>query len=171
MRSTIAFTLCKGSILKCHLRSLSSKTNTTTSGGNLLRKVALSGSGWLLPFHVGACQSLRDMGYVNRNTEYAGASGGALVATALCCGFNSDEIMKNVLELAEWYRSQDIGLGILETEMRQRFLALLPEEAWSIVGNKLHIAILPLDPRKMFQAELVTNFESKEDMVEALVHG
>mmetsp|Transcript_30363 Transcript_30363/g.49494 ORF Transcript_30363/g.49494 Transcript_30363/m.49494 type:complete len:247 (-) Transcript_30363:211-951(-) len=110
-----------------------------------------------------------DMGYVHCNTQYAGASGGALVATAMCCGFSSNEIMKTVLELAEWYRAQHIGLGILETEMRRRFLALLPEEAWSIVGNKLHIAILPLDPRKMFRAELVSNFESNEEMVEALL--
>jgi len=70
------------------------------------------------------------------------------VATAICCSFGVDEMMKNILNLAKWYRSREGGVGRLESEMRIRFLELLPDDAVDRVRGRLYVAIVPLNPAK-----------------------
>uniref|UniRef100_A0A7S4DTE3 PNPLA domain-containing protein n=1 Tax=Lotharella globosa TaxID=91324 RepID=A0A7S4DTE3_9EUKA len=134
-----------------------------------LQRLALSGSGWLLPFHVGACHQLREMGYIDENTEYAGASGGSLVAAAICCGFSHEEIMAHVLDLACWYRNSPPSLGKLEAEMRGRFRDILPSDAPKRVEGRLHISVLPIRPTNRFTQKLHRDFETTEDLIEAVL--
>jgi len=132
-------------------------------------RLALSGSGWLLPFHVGACHQLREMGYIDEETEYAGASGGSLVAAAICCGFDHKEIMSHVLDLASWYRTSPRSLGKLENELRERFLEILPEDAPKRVEGKLYISVLPIHPSNRMTQRLHGDFDSREDLIEAVL--
>lgn len=54
--------------------------------------VALSGSGFLLPAHVGALCALEDLGY--KVTNIAGTSGGAIVAAIYASGMSCDAMHK-----------------------------------------------------------------------------
>jgi NTE family protein len=53
-------------------------------------RVALSGSGFKFPAHVGALIALRDLNYVV--IEYAGTSGGSIVAALAACGMHLDDM-------------------------------------------------------------------------------
>jgi len=132
-----------------------------------LERMALSGCGWLLSYHVGVWSALKEMGVVDDETEFAGASGGSLVATAICCGFTPNDIMRSVFELADWYRSPEGGFGRLENEMRIRFNDMLPTDAHERVSGRLHITVLPVHPKNRFTQRMVSKFDSAQDLVEA----
>lgn len=53
-------------------------------------RVALSGSGFKFPAHVGALMAIRDAGFTP--VEYAGTSGGSIVAALAACGLNLDAL-------------------------------------------------------------------------------
>lgn len=58
--------------------------------------VALSGSGFKFPAHVGAIRAIEDADY--RIIELAGTSGGAIVSTLYCSGVKSDMLKKLALK-------------------------------------------------------------------------
>lgn len=62
-------------------------------------RVALSGSGFKFPAHVGALLAIRDAGY--QPIEYAGTSGGSIVATLAACGMDLDA-MKALTFTRDW---------------------------------------------------------------------
>jgi len=90
-------------------------------------------------------------------------------ATAICCGFSHEEIMSYVSEMAHWYRTPNGGFGKLEAEMRKRFYDILPEDAMEKISGRLTISILPLDPRNMLNQKMVSDFQSTDDLVEAVL--
>lgn len=59
-------------------------------------RVALSGSGFKLPAHVGALLAVRDAGY--SVIEYAGTSGGSIVAALAACGRDLDWMRSEALD-------------------------------------------------------------------------
>lgn len=59
-------------------------------------RVALSGSGFLLPAHVGALHAIHDAGY--EPVELAGTSGGAIVAALAAAGASLDTMQTLALE-------------------------------------------------------------------------
>jgi NTE family protein len=62
-------------------------------------RVALSGSGFKLPAHVGALQAIHDAGYSIQ--EIAGTSGGSIVAALYASGMSIDT-MKNLAMEKDW---------------------------------------------------------------------
>lgn len=62
-------------------------------------RVALSGSGFKVPAHVGALQALADAGYTP--TELAGTSGGSIVAALYACGMSLAD-MKTLALTHDW---------------------------------------------------------------------
>jgi len=62
-------------------------------------RVALSGSGFKFPAHVGALAAIRDAGYTP--IEYAGTSGGSIVASLAATGMSVDD-MKTMTMGRDW---------------------------------------------------------------------
>jgi len=62
-------------------------------------RVALSGSGFRFPAHVGALLAIRDAGFTP--IEYAGTSGGSIVAVLAACGMDLDA-MKELTLHRDW---------------------------------------------------------------------
>jgi NTE family protein len=62
-------------------------------------RVALSGSGFRFPAHVGALMAIRDAGYTP--VEYAGTSGGSIIAALAASGMDLDT-MKNITMNNDW---------------------------------------------------------------------
>jgi NTE family protein len=62
-------------------------------------RVALSGSGFRFPVHVGALMAIRDAGY--EPVEYAGTSGGSIIAALAACGMDL-EVTKKLTLTNDW---------------------------------------------------------------------
>lgn len=62
-------------------------------------RIALSGSGFKFPAHVGALHAIRDAGFVP--VDYAGTSGGSIVAALAASGFDLDN-MKELTLNRDW---------------------------------------------------------------------
>ncbi|MBX9900811.1 MAG: patatin-like phospholipase family protein [Burkholderiaceae bacterium] len=62
-------------------------------------RIALSGSGFKFPAHVGALHAIRDAGFAP--IEYAGTSGGSIIATLAACGMDLD-YMKALTLTRDW---------------------------------------------------------------------
>lgn len=62
-------------------------------------RVALSGSGFRLPAHVGALQAIEDAGY--QVVQLAGTSGGSIVAALFAAGASADELRELCLAM-DW---------------------------------------------------------------------
>jgi NTE family protein len=62
-------------------------------------RVAFSGSGFKFPAHVGALHAIRDAGFTP--IEYAGTSGGSIVAALAAFGMDLD-VMKNITMNRDW---------------------------------------------------------------------
>jgi len=133
-----------------------------------ISRVALSGSGWLLPFHIGACQAMKELELVDEKTEYCGASGGSLIATGAVLDIPTDKMMEYVLDLAKWYRSEG-GFGKLENELRKRFKDILPPNATDSLNGRLHVSVLPLTPQNRLNQRIISSFESDSDLLDALI--
>ena len=58
-----------------------------------IRRLCLSGCGWLFPFHVGVLSYLKAHHIVNTSTVLSGVSGGALVAAGEASGLTEEEMM------------------------------------------------------------------------------
>src|SRR5471032_3398026 len=77
-------------------------------------RVALSGSGFKFPAHVGALHAIRDAGFVP--IEMAGTSGGSIVATLAACGMDLDQMKTLTLE-RDWSDMLSFSLGSVLTRM------------------------------------------------------
>jgi hypothetical protein len=67
------------------------------------RNVSFSGSGFLMSYHMGVLNVLQQRGVLVRGESHvAGASGGALVASAWVCGLTVDVILQVRAERA-WF--------------------------------------------------------------------
>ena len=71
-------------------------------------RVALSGSGFKFPVHVGALIAIRDAGY--QPIEYAGTSGGSIIAALAACGLELDR-MKELTMGNDWSGMMSLSLG------------------------------------------------------------
>jgi NTE family protein len=73
-------------------------------------RVALSGSGFKFPVHVGALTAIRDAGYTP--IEYAGTSGGSIVAALAACGMLLEDMKDMTLE-NDWNSMLSLSWGSL----------------------------------------------------------
>ncbi|CAI5711156.1 unnamed protein product [Peronospora farinosa] len=57
---------------------------------------SFGGCGFLVSYHLGVAQGLLDAGYIQANSKFAGASGGAIVALSLAANANISDIFDEV---------------------------------------------------------------------------
>ena len=110
--------------------------------------VALSGSGWLFPFHIGVVKQLLDTGLIDTQTQLLGTSGGSLVAAGQACGVQHEQILMAALDIASQLRRKGSGLRdhwgqmgpLVETVMRE----MLPDDAHIRCAGRLSVAVTPM---------------------------
>jgi NTE family protein len=73
-------------------------------------RVALSGSGFRFPAHAGALHAIRDAGF--KPVQYAGTSGGSIIAALAACGMDLDE-MKELTLTHDWSGMMSFSLWAL----------------------------------------------------------
>lgn len=101
-------------------------------------------------------------------TMFVGYSAGALVSTILVFDkIEMDNIIKLTNEILNDYSNRNIGFGFLGRLIRYMFNNILPEDAHIISKNKLGIILC--DPKNDNKCKLVTNWNSKDDLINCLI--
>ena len=152
----------------------------------MITHVALSGSGWLFPWHVGVLAALRArpraLASASEGLRVTGTSGGAIVAVTDACGIAPEDAMKMSMEIAKQLRAQppnanrgDTWLsswgrmgGVLERALHEH----LPTDAHERCnGGRGGITATPVrgpaDKMVWREPELISHFTSRDDLIEA----
>ncbi|GJP41376.1 hypothetical protein CLOM_g1048 [Closterium sp. NIES-68] len=127
---------------------------------------SFSAAGLLFPYHLGVAQYLLDHGYITDSTPLAGASAGALVSAVVATGVEPRSLMPLAKLVAADCRQNGTAfrIGVLLRGVLNR---ILPDDAHIKCSGRIRVAITQVfgSPRGL----LVDAFESKEDLVDALI--
>jgi predicted acylesterase/phospholipase RssA len=114
-------------------RSFSTKTNS----------FAMSGSGWLMPFFIGAVDALKQRGIMNSSSIYAGTSGGSICALMACADFSAEMSIEMIIRM-----SKDPKVWTnLDGALRNSLNDLLTESMTDQCQNRLFVTttkVLPI---------------------------
>ena len=125
--------------------------------------LSLSGSGWLLPFHIGVVDALRARSLMP--PRILGASGGALVAAGAVCGVESETLMEGVREAARWTQRHGV-VGKCGAPMRGILDAALPPDAHERAEGALEVAVTRAWPSPRMRALRFSSFDSRSDLID-----
>ncbi|KAK3101266.1 hypothetical protein FSP39_002246 [Pinctada imbricata] len=132
---------------------------------------SFAGCGFLGIYHVGVASCLKQHApHLIENGKFLGASAGAIVSTCLLCDCCLGECTSFTLRLATKARSKSLGplhpsFNITRI-LRQALHEVLPDNAHEIAAGKLFISLTRVSDR---QAVLVSEFESKAELIQALL--
>lgn len=149
------------------------RSNVTDGSGSAMRSndstrygFGFSAGGLLFPYYIGVLEELRYQGKMKDDTPVAGSSAGALIAAVHASGLDTSEIFDACKDLARDCRVR--GTRYRLREVLKRFLTeLLPDDIHIRASGRTFVGITQLIPR--FGSNLVSTFESKEDLISALL--
>ncbi|EDO40337.1 predicted protein [Nematostella vectensis] len=134
--------------------------------------LTFSGCGFLGIYHLGVVSCMKDNApsFLAKVKCFGGASAGSFASTALLMDLNIAESSEFVLRLAKRARTLTLGplhpnFRILQT-LRRSFEKILPENAHELASGRLHISLTRVSD---FTNLIVSEFHSKEDLIEALM--
>jgi hypothetical protein len=158
---------------------------------------AMSGCGWLIPFHLGVIQAFKNAGYINEKTVFAGTSGGAIGALVGCMDIPTGEALDELIQLStdENFKTNiDVGLkGVLKRIVKLK-TAGSEEKIDDVSGNcstvdsskmesnnirptetllqrcndRLHVTVTKLWPKPTLVPIIVSNFGSEDHLLEVI---
>lgn len=143
---------------------------------------AMSGCGWLIPFHLGVLQAFKEAGYLNEHTIYAGTSGGAIGALVGCCDIPTEVALNALIALSkdETFKT-DIDKGLKQvlrdlvmnhTNGSQMQGGKVPSyrsnEIVKKCNHRLHITVTKLWPNPTFLPHVVSQFHSAEHLLDVI---
>ncbi|XP_078347468.1 omega-hydroxyceramide transacylase-like isoform X2 [Oculina patagonica] len=134
--------------------------------------LTFSGCGFLGIYHIGVMSCLKQnaTGFLRRVKCFGGASAGAFAAVGLVVDLDISEVAESVIRLAK--RAKSLSLGPLHPRfqivktVRRAFEKMLPENAHELASGRLHISLTHVPD---CQNVIISEFYSKEDLIEALV--
>ncbi|XP_068717461.1 patatin-like phospholipase domain-containing protein 4 [Montipora capricornis] len=134
--------------------------------------LTFSGCAFLGVYHIGVMSCLKEnaVDFLNRVNCYGGASAGSFAAVGLAMDLSISEVAEPVIRLTN--RAKSLSFGPLHPSfqlvraLRTAFRKILPENAHEIASGKLHISMTSVPD---LTNVIVSEFFSKEDLIEALV--
>lgn len=125
---------------------------------------ALSGCGWLIPYHLGAISALRDHGCLPYSSKIAGTSGGAICALIGAADVDPKLALDVLINLSQNYKFKtNIDQG-LKTVIKD----LLPDDAVSRCNNRLFVTVTRAWPSPITKPTIISTFESNDDLLEVV---
>ncbi|MEE6493214.1 hypothetical protein FKM82_016768 [Ascaphus truei] len=130
------------------------------------------GSGFLALYQIGAVQALWELApdILKSAPKVYGASAGSLIAAAVVCRTNLDELQKTFFEAAMEARKTMHGLLFpcfnATRILHKALLKLLPDNAHQLTTGRLHVALTRLSDGKNI---LVSDYKSKEEVMQVLI--
>lgn len=134
--------------------------------------LTFSGCGFLGIYHLGVVSCLKENApaLLKRVKCYGGASAGSFAAIALLLDLDVSDSAEFVIRLAK--RANSLTLGPLHPSfnvvrtLRRSFERILPPNAHELASGRLHLSLTRVSDLKNV---IVSEFFSKEDLVEALI--
>lgn len=154
-------------------RALSTAYEATT-GQKLVAQlpvgIGFSAAGLLFPYYVGCGKALTAHGVLTPQTKLAGASAGSLIAASLVSGRSTDDVLEALRHMAADLR-QSGTRGRLKVVLERILQELLPEDIADRARGRCFVAVTRLSssPRRLLSPELLSEFESKDDFIAALL--
>ncbi|GAX82107.1 hypothetical protein CEUSTIGMA_g9535.t1 [Chlamydomonas eustigma] len=130
---------------------------------------SFSGGGFLLPYYLGNIRALRRIGLVKAGgTHVGGSSAGSLAAAVIACGLSIKEVLPAVRAMMADCREKGV-FRRLGPRLRSQLEAILPEDAHIRCTGITHIAITKVKPYGGLHSKRVSQFDTREDLLDALV--
>lgn len=125
---------------------------------------AMSGCGWLMPFHVGVIKAMKERGVMNPTSQYAGTSGGSICALLACSDLPCDE----ALELIVLLSTDPVVWSNMDAGIRKTLDVLVTEEKLAMCQDRLHIATTRVWPNPTARVTMFSKFDSKEHLIDCV---
>ena len=151
---------------------------------------AMSGCGWLIPFHLGVIQAFRDAGYINNQTLFAGTSGGAIGALVGCLDIPTEDALNELISLSvneSFKLNIDVGLkAVLKriVQLRSSYISDLEshenlscsqscnscsyQSLLTVCNERLHVTVTKLWPKPTFVPIVISNFDSEDHLLDVI---
>ncbi|CAI5705253.1 unnamed protein product [Peronospora effusa] len=127
---------------------------------------SFGGCGFLISYHLGVAQGLLDAGYIQANSKFAGASGGAIVALSLAANANISDIYDEVKGITRLCHNHGT-VWKLEKRLRTIFHAKFGDLQVETLAQRLTIATEKMWPWRALV--LTDDFHSTDDLCDALI--
>ncbi|KAG7395103.1 hypothetical protein PHYBOEH_004216 [Phytophthora boehmeriae] len=127
---------------------------------------SFSGCGFLIPYHLGVAQGLKDAGFIQSSSKFAGASGGAIAALSLAANSSMTDILYETKAMAELCHSQGT-IWKLEERLRAIFHTKFGDLPVGTLAQRLTIATEKLWPARI--QVMTDDFHSSDDLCDALI--
>ena len=134
-----------------------------------LHSFALSGCGWLTPFHLGVAKELQASGFVSADTTVAGTSGGALGAMAMVSGIKVEDTLEALID----FGNRPHLHKNIEANMRMVMLDLLSstdkgEAALKHCNGRLIVCVTRLWPETSIKPIQIQHYPSLPFLVDVV---
>jgi hypothetical protein len=127
---------------------------------------SFSGCSWLFVYHLGVAAHLQKR-FELKDSRFAGASSGSLVAVALAAGVDAHDVLDCALDLAGQAHRRWLGaVGAMSRIVGGGIEKLLPPDAHHRVEGRVFISVTEL-PR--LRVRLVSSFTSRDDLIRAML--
>ena len=131
---------------------------------------AMSGCGWLTPFHLGVVKELLSSNYVTKETVAAGTSGGALGAMTMVSGIRPEDALEALIDFGKKPELQ----SDIEKNMAKIMRLLLAEvdkrgEAGSALRNcngRLVVCVTRLWPETSIKPILISEYKDVDFLID-----
>jgi hypothetical protein len=125
---------------------------------------ALSGSGWLMPFHVGVIKALKEEGLMNQDSHYSGTSGGSICALHACSELSCEETLEMIIKMS----SDPVVWKNMDAALRASLATLVTEESLNRCQGRLHVTTTKIWPDPKPRVTIFSQFDSKEHLIECV---
>ncbi|PVD19150.1 hypothetical protein C0Q70_21714 [Pomacea canaliculata] len=151
------------------------KSSPTGVSDDMLVNLSFCGCGFLGMYHLGVASCLMKYGqsFLSRVDRVAGASAGALIGALLVTSPTQQKVelsKEAFIQLARGIRNKPMGALTpgyrLSDEVARLLDSILPVNAHELARGKLHVS---LTHGKTRQNKLFSDFQSREELIEALV--
>ncbi|XP_008497796.1 patatin-like phospholipase domain-containing protein 1 [Calypte anna] len=141
-------------------------------GSSTRFSLSFSGSGFLALYQVGVVQSLLELApeLLKSACKVYGSSAGSLIAAAVVCGINIDDLKEFFFAIATDVKKTILGplspKCSLLASIRTVLQRMLPEDSYQLASGRLHISLTRVvDGQNVMASE----FSSKEELIQALL--
>mmetsp|Transcript_16857 Transcript_16857/g.43187 ORF Transcript_16857/g.43187 Transcript_16857/m.43187 type:complete len:347 (-) Transcript_16857:262-1302(-) len=134
-----------------------------------LEGISFTPGGLLFPYYCGVSAALNDLGMISSQTRLAGSSAGAIIAVFMASGLSHHDAMEAfrslLADITEYGTVGRLG-GVLRTML----LKYLPDNVAELASGRVTIGMTDFGgfQRLPFNAVLVNQFHSKDDLVDAV---
>ena len=133
---------------------------------DLARNISFSGSGFLCVFHLGVASALMEKNIISKESKFAGASGGALVAAALGCNLSIGSTLEKLLSIAAECRKNGT-VGHVGKPLMNELHLMIPANGAELCNSRVKVAVSRIWPKAQSPV-LVDHFDNREDLILAL---